>query len=461
MRPRRHVVLIPLVTAVVLALHAGVPESSAQEEPASAEPVERTPFEFLERVEPEDRILRLHPLLPPVRIRTTVGVESEFSDNFFQTERNEESEFRTSAVSTINAKMEGPRGFLDLGYGLRRTFHSRFSELDDFLHSATLNAGYQLTRRLSLALTDSFVRSDDPVAAGPLGLRRGRSLFLRNVATPQLAYQAGPQTEIILRDTYTLVRNDDPARDDSDGNSVALELRTASREVRSFSLGYEFTTIDSSLSSDVIGHRGNSLVAFPLSRVTAATLDGEIRQRDLSRGTDFLVYAVRGGLLYQPERDLKIEGGVGVESFLPEEGGDSLFVTFVVGATADFSQSRLRGSVRRSVTETFLEADNLGVFRSLQGSLSYEYFPSPEWLIRLNGSVAQNETLQVSGLAGSIAGREDLVFHAGIDVTYQATRWLAITGGYFFEDRDSNIDGLSFTENRFLLNLTLILDVLR
>jgi hypothetical protein len=112
----------------------------------------------------------------------TLRAAEEYSDNFFQTSSHAEDNFR----STL-----GP-GFLMLLNGAR-TFGT-LSTTVDLVHDTAKDSGdgvkvfpsisaairYLFTPRLSLTLTETFIRNDAPNTADQFGLRRGRQVFDTN-----------------------------------------------------------------------------------------------------------------------------------------------------------------------------------------------------------------------------------------------------------------------------------------
>jgi hypothetical protein len=69
----------------------------------------------------------------------------------------------------------------------------------------------------------------------------------------------------------------------------------------------------------------------------------------------------------------------------------------------------------------------------------------------LRGLIGQDDYEQ------SINDREDDIYNISFRVGYEFRRWANIYAGYSYDDKDSNIDGLSYTDNVFMVGVDLSL----
>src|SRR5919109_603407 len=101
----------------------------------------------------------------------SVSLTEEYSDNFFQTERDHQDNYRTSLNIGTVYRMERGRSFISLANSISGNYDTVSDVANVPFANLSLNAGHQLPR-LSLALSESFTRSDQPEDVSPTGIRR-------------------------------------------------------------------------------------------------------------------------------------------------------------------------------------------------------------------------------------------------------------------------------------------------
>ena len=75
--------------------------------------------------------------------------------------------------------------------------------------------------------------------------------------------------------------------------------------------------------------------------------------------------------------------------------------------------------------------------------------------ISANGGYARTTYEGDYSYHGTVGKREDDEYSGGLAIDYQIQRWLGVGASYTYFDRDSTFEDLSYTDNRFLLSLTL------
>ncbi len=224
---RLTVVDLCYLSLVLLLVAVGGP-AFAQEPPVSPQPVpivprpqippqERLLSPIPERFDWMSRQVRPNPLLEallglwegPPRLFMSVSLAEEYSDNFLQTQRNRQDEYRTIATLGTIYRLQSGRSFASLANAVSATYEARADRSNFGFANLSLNAGHQLPP-WTFALSDSLIRSDDLVEATPTGLRRERRTFLLNSVTPQIRYEFSRVTSASLAYTNTLVQDEDP-----------------------------------------------------------------------------------------------------------------------------------------------------------------------------------------------------------------------------------------------------------
>ena len=245
-----------------------------QQPPVSAEPVPVAPgplpppqeqiltpiprqFDWMRReVRPNpflESLLRLREVTP--RLLMSISLIEEYSDNFFLSATNPQDVFRTSLNLGTVYRVESGRGFVSLANSIRGSYDTGAGQGAFAFANLSLNTGYDL-QRLSLSLSESFIRSDEPGEATPVGVQRQRQPFSQNIVSPQLRYALTPTTSLNGAYTNTLVWNDSVEQGNTDtsagnpsgvaGNSVShafsAGLQHQFTRNLSGSAGYAFST---------------------------------------------------------------------------------------------------------------------------------------------------------------------------------------------------------------------------
>ncbi|GIX49553.1 MAG: hypothetical protein KatS3mg131_3764 [Candidatus Tectimicrobiota bacterium] len=405
------------------------------------------------------------------RLFLAVSLAEDYSDNFFQRPDNPQEEFRTLASLNTVYRLQRERGFLSLANTLSALYEARAEEGRVAFANFALIAGYQLPR-LSLALSDSFVRDDDPQVASLAGLRRERRTFIRNRLSPQLRVALSRLTEVTLGYTNTLVINETETRgplaplfatredDNTVGHAVSAGLthRFSRRLEGDFRYGFDLT--DSEGATDSQGHDVSLSLHYRAGRRTILTgrAFGALTERSRG-GQDARRYGADLGLRQQltPFLALFVSAGATV---LEQEGEDpEVFLNWQVDLDGALPLLRARQTTltltgRQSLTDTVAEVDNVGLVLQRSLTLTLNHAASRRLLASLFASLARTELLEAFGTSEAVPDREDTVWRAGANVSYALLRAVSLSLSYAYQRRDSNVAGADFDENRVTLSLT-------
>ena len=265
----------------------------------------------------------------PPQLLMSVSLTEEYSDNFFLSQENRQEEFLTGLEIGTVYRLEGGRSFLTLANSLGINYEVRADRVNLPFVNLALNAGYQFPR-LSLSLSESFIRSDDLQEASPTGLRGERRIFFRNSVSPQLRYDLLRTTAVTLGYTNTVVQEQSDSRSDPDVNtdgpdnslshSVSSSLQHWFTRNVSSGVGYAFTTIDSDQTGTRQSHSGSADLSYLVSTRTTASVRSFATFTDRSGGEpDSRFYGLTLGLQRQLTSFLSAYVAVG-PALLDREG---------------------------------------------------------------------------------------------------------------------------------------------
>jgi len=414
----------------------------------------------------------------------TLRVSEEYSDNFFQTTSRSEENFR----STL-----GP-GFLMLLRGAR-TFGT-VSATVDLVHDTVENSGdsvkvfpslnatvrYALTPRLSLTLSDTFVRNDSSSSLdrSGAGIRRGRQTSNTNAASltvdwllDQIATQAYYRNVLFFNEDSNGTRTGGTSGGTSQSDSVThiLGLNATKRVATDYLVraGYEFSRTDtiggtsSSADDDTSGDTSSHTVFGAVSRSFGLYASGGVSttaQFQTLNSTRIYNASLFGA--YGLPTGLSLSAAVGY-SILQSDTEDSSG-TVSVNASASYRFARAVASVGvfQDFQQTGQQGQNFGTVRSRSYFGSFLYQLTPFINTTLSVTYSENDPTGTGNVQG--AGTQTSLTY-GATLNWQVLRWLVAslqyihtrgTGQAAFGQGSSSTTldtSGSFTENRAILSL--------
>jgi polysaccharide biosynthesis protein VpsM len=103
--------------------------------------------------------------------------------------------------------------------------------------------------------------------------------------------------------------------------------------------------------------------------------------------------------------------------------------------------SLMLGANRSDVESTFT---NNNYYITTAGSVDLKRKILKNWSFDVNGTYADDA---YPNAALGLSAREDTYVQAGISLNYEAIKWLVLSAGYNYKDRDSNIDIYDYADN--------------
>jgi opacity protein-like surface antigen len=474
--------------------------------PASAEPVPVAPgplpppqeqiltpiptqFDWMRRtVRPNpflESLLRLREVTP--RLLMSISLVEEYSDNFFLQDRNRDAEYRTSLNLGTVYRVEGGRGFISLANSISGTYDARAKESNVPYVNLALNAGYELPR-LSLSLSESFIRSDDVQDASSPAVRRDRRLFTQNTVNPQLRYTLTPTTTLNWAYMNTLVWNENVARDNADplaadqsgvegdsvSHAVSAGLRHSFTRDLSSSVGYTFTTIDRDQASDVQSHTVSGDLAYVISPRTSTLVSAFGTLTDRRQGatdirtdeTDSRIFGVRFGVRRQLTTFLAAFVSVGPTLVERDGRPTRVFANWQASLDGTFPTTRrtsLSLSTQQNIRDTAGDIDDVGLVLSQSAALTLNHFFSRDLLSSVFANFSREQLLEDIATNVSTQDRDFTLWSAGVRFSYALSRIWSVSGTYRYQQRDSDVPdatvddtrlGGKYSENRVIFSLS-------
>ena len=404
----------------------------------------------------------------PGRLFMSVSLSEEYSDNFFLGERNREDEYRTAVSLGTVYRLESGRSFLSLANTISADYAAR-SELSNLgFANLSLNTGYQLPR-LSLSLSESFIRSDNVEEVSPAVIRAIRRTVLSNSVSPQLRYDLSRITALNLAYTNTIVRSEhteQPATGvlaqgggvSANSLSHAFTAGLQHRFTRTLSsdVNYSYSSVDSEEFGTTQSHTASADLTYLLSARTSTSLQAFGTITDRSAGEpDSRLYGASIGMRRQLTSFLTAFVALGPVVLEREGRGTRVFPNWQAnldGALPLTRRTTLTFSAGQSIRNTAGEVDDVGIVLSQSANLTLSHLLSRNLQTSLFAGYTRTELLENIRTPESIQGDKVNFWTGGAGVSYALTRLLSLGLSYRYQHRDSDVPSTNIDQNRFGTN---------
>lgn len=408
----------------------------------------------------------------------TARVSEEYSDNFFQTSSHARDNFRTTLGPGFVMLLNGARTFGSLSTTVDLVHDTAKDSGDDIKVFPSVNAAirYLFSPRLSLTLTETFVRNDSPSVIDQFGLRRGRQIYDTNTLGATVDWLLDRiATQAYYRNVLFFNENGNNNRTTA-GNNTAnqndqithiLGVNAATRIAIDYlvRLGYEFSRTDSlngggnnnTGENDNTSHTVFAAVSRQFGLYTSA---GVQTSAQFQTDNSTRIYNVSLFGAYGLPSGLSLSAAVGysiLDSDIEDAEGT---VSANVSASYRLNRAVFTVGVFQDFRQTSQQGQNFGTVqtRSYFGSFLYQWTPFINSTLHVTYS--ENEPTG-TGNQRNNSSQDSLSY--GASVNWQVLRWLTAslqylytrqTGGNVFGNNQVGQFGTGdYAENRATLSL--------
>ena len=434
-----------------------------------------------------ESLLRLREVTP--RLLMSVSLIEEYSDNFYLSDSDPQDVFRTSLNLGTVYRVESGRGFVSLANSIRGSYDTGGGQSTFAFANVSLNAGYELPR-WSLSLSESFIRSDDPGEATPIGVRRQRQPFSQNIVSPQLRYAMTPTTALSWAYTNTLVWNGNVEQDNASssasdvvgvaGNSMtnafSAGLQHWFRSDLSGGAGYTYSLTNSEEAGDTQLQSASADLVYLISPRTTASLrafgtliDQDQGASDVSTSEDAQIFGVSFGVRRQLTSFLSAYASIGPTVVERQQRPTRLFANWQVSLDGPIPltpRTNLNLSTQQSINDTASDINDVGLVLSQSATLTLTHALSRDLLFTGIATIGRTQMLEDIATDGSTQSQDSQDFtywNTGASLSYAFSRIWSLSAAYRYQHRDadvpsSNIGDTSlrgkYSENRVILSLS-------
>jgi hypothetical protein len=343
-----------------------------------------------------------------------------------------------------------------------------------------------------LALSESFIRSDEVEEASSRGIRQDRQPFSTNTISPQVRYDLTQRTVLNGAYTNTIVWNEnggggngEPVTGDQEGmtgDSISHAFSTGLRHLFSRNLigggNYTFTMVDSEEEGDTHNHDIFADLTYVISPRTTTSLGafGTIvdRQNGASgAGTggisedDANIYGISLGVRRQLTPFLAAFVSVGPTIVSREDRPTRVFANWqasIDGSLPLTRRSSLSFSTQQTIDDTAGDIDDVGLVLNQSATVTLNYAIARNLFSSLFGTYTRTTLLEDVGDTTSLQDREFSLWNAGLRFSYALSPVWSLGLNYLYQHRDSDVPsdatvdgnriGGSFDENRVTFSIS-------
>jgi hypothetical protein len=382
-------------------------------------------------------------------LQPTLLVSEMWTDNFFFSSTDKQSDYRTVIGPGANLLINGPttKGSISATWGF--TYDTAASSSDNFNVFPSLNASIVqiFTPRLSATLTDSYVRNNNPYQSNQFGLTTQRQEFTSNTFSVSVNYLIDRiATSVYYRNSFYTFGS-------SNGQNTGSNIigATASMPIGVFNtvrLGYEHSWSDTSgtssgnLSGQTIGNLLTATYTRQTGLYSTAGVQGSYQwlsgpggafsnQSGSQSSGDGQIWNISLFSTYGLPSGLSVSGSLGYSQASSNTSGQSNQggVTSNSSLSYRFGPATVSLGVFSDFQNTGLTGQNFGVVQTqgVNGNLSYEFTP----LVR--GSVfASYISNGTTGFGNNSSSPNSNNWNTGVNLNWQILRWLVMNAQYSY-----------------------------
>ncbi len=397
----------------------------------------------------------------------TVSISEEYNDNLFLASDNKVDDFITTVSPGFTLAVTQRENGISVSYNPGYSFYADHSDFNSWQHEAVLSAWVAASRNTRIEVEDAFLYTEDPapeseivssishdplIQADPTH-RTGREPYYTNTASVRMTRQFGASDSFYVQYAYALLRNDDPAVEDTDQHTPSLGITYWYLPRWGIEADLSLTATDLEDSDNFNQWAGRITQRYRKDQQFEAFIQYEhtlVKYRDhQDEGSiDYQVFEPSVGITYHLRTDLIMSLRIGYFKEDRDEGENTDGPSGDIELTKTLRNGSISLTGEAGQENTVVAAEQLGFTKYYQTGIEAEY----RFLRNLAGEILGS--YRNAKFEETETSREDDVYEAGVGLTYEATTWLAVRLGYTYRKRKSTLPEDEYDENRILFQMT-------
>ena len=384
----------------------------------------------------------------------SISVSETYDDNINLTHADEQSDYITAATPSLALNLLSRNTRLGLSYAPSFVWYRDFSQNDTTRHLGTVSWDQQLTRRLSFNLTDTYLRSEDPLEdeTDLRALRATRNKYRVNTGRAGFGYVFGPDSRLDVGYGREDRKNDDITLNDSKVQTPFANLTHWFNVRHGIALNYTYTDAEFTrgdnlpADDDYKGHGAGGRYMHRFSPRTSAYVAYGYTTRDFEGlEEDYDVHDGSMGFDHAFSPQYSLSAGAGYFIRVNDISGNQEGPTFNLALTRTFARGSLTIGGDGGWTEEYLERTGTGFTKYYGGFARAAYQVRERVSIYAGISYRQDK---------DDLNTRSKFFRGNCGVRWSFMRWFALSLDYAYADRNSDIETDSYANNRVMLVLS-------
>jgi hypothetical protein len=389
-------------------------------------------------------------------VTPSLSIGAVYDDNIYLSRTDEISDYITTVSPGLHLRVLSEKHSATLLYSPTFVWYNQEDRNDTVRHSGTLTFGQNLTRHLRFDLTDTYLKSEDPLeeTEGVASIRRTRNTYQRNSGQASFQYVFGPENGVTFGYRHSLLENEDVTLDDGTTQNPFGTVTYWFDIKNGLELDYEFSDAnfsrddESPAEDDYAGHGAGIRYIRRITRHTTGSLGYHIVSRGFEGRTED--YKVHEGSIdftnaFSPDLTISLGGGYFVVK--NERSNDETGYTYNASMTKLLERGSITIDGRGGWDEAYLEAESerRGFTRYWGAGARIEY----QIMEPINGYAGGSHRRDRNS-----SNREWENWQGNLGLRWEFLRWFSLSLDYSYDERDDDVDTEDYKVNRVMLMVT-------
>ena len=406
-----------------------------------------------------------------IEVTPRISVKGEYDDNILLLNANPVADYTTTVSPGLKISANSGSNGLELDYEFGWVKYHKNTRNDYIQHRGNLEFWQKIGRYLTFELTDTYVKSNDYLAAidqFPVTQRVAHTLqaYQRNDARAALDFQFGPRNHFVVGYIYNILDNDDPSLEDARQQGPFATLSYWFTQKDGLDLSYEnfryvYDQPDYYTNwRDLNAHnmRGAYVHQFGV-RTGASLYYGLSVRKSIDFPIQYEIHDVGASFDHSFSPSTSLSLGLGYykptgDTSLPGTPALDPGVTSLIQFTKDFRRGSVSLGARSGWDDGLLEVIPRGFTRFGGAFGRVEYTPVENVNVFANGTYRQNRYANEEIDILLNQATKDETYRGQCGVNWMFYRWFTLGLFYDYTNRISPDPNNEFVDNRIGLTLT-------
>ena len=384
----------------------------------------------------------------------SISISEKYTDNIDLTDNNEEYEYITSVYPGFSFQVFEKRYGAILSYSPSYVYYDRFPKNNTWRQNASFSGWSDLSKYTKLRISETFVRTEDPVSEEDTTIRKSREAYYRNSSSLNLNHKFSEHDNIGLGYLYSFLENTDSDIEDNERHNPSITYSHKFNPYFSLDTNISYTRGDFEVSDNFDNWNGSLTLANKFTKYLKGSIRYSHTIMDYKGDTeDYKIYDPSIGINYTIAEDtfISLNAGYFIQDRENSDDESGLTLTGNLGKTWEFKQGSITATGSSGYEESYFGSENLGFNKYYQARTSAHYGFTKSLTGNISGSFRRNKYINQND------NRTDKLKNAGVGLIFNpiTIRWLHLSLNYSYHTVDSTEKENEYDENRVHLSITL------